>query len=84
MILMNSFSYKDDLLKNVISAVPSLDKFPMVEDGRIPGELYFGDGLITLNPGRKAITLKVTNRGDRPIQVLGMYIQFFFFKFCIL
>ncbi|XP_031121247.1 urease [Ipomoea triloba] len=53
--------------------VPSLDKFPMVEDGRIPGELYFGDGLITLNPGRKAITLKVTNIGDRPIQVGSHY-----------
>ncbi|XP_019176700.1 PREDICTED: urease [Ipomoea nil] len=53
--------------------VPSLDKFPMVEDGRIPGELYSREGLIRLNHGRKAITLKVTNKGDRPIQVGSHY-----------
>ncbi|RAL42969.1 hypothetical protein DM860_009751 [Cuscuta australis] len=53
--------------------VPLLDKFPVVEDGRVPGELFFGGGLITLNRGRKAIILKVTNMGDRPIQVGSHY-----------
>lgn len=50
--------------------VPSLDKFPGVEDQKIPGEIIFGSGNIVINPGRKAINLKVTNEGDRPIQVI--------------
>ncbi|KAL3835671.1 hypothetical protein ACJIZ3_010407 [Penstemon smallii] len=53
--------------------VPSLDKFPPIEGGKIPGELIFGPGLITINSGRKAIILKVTNTGDRPIQVGSHY-----------
>ncbi|KAL7093909.1 hypothetical protein ACP275_11G068400 [Erythranthe tilingii] len=53
--------------------VPSLDKFPPVEICNIPGELFFGPGRITLNLGRKAIVLKVTNTGDRPIQVGSHY-----------
>ncbi|XP_028053691.1 urease isoform X4 [Camellia sinensis] len=48
--------------------VPSLDKFLPIVDDRIPGELRYGAGCITLNHGRKAVTLKVTNTGDRPIQ----------------
>ncbi|KAL2547184.1 Urease [Forsythia ovata] len=54
-------------------AVPSLDKFPTVEDCKVPGEIICGSGLITLNYGRKAILLKVANTGDRPIQVGSHY-----------
>lgn len=53
--------------------VPSLEKFPSVEDDNIPGELRFGGGDITLNSGRIAVSLKVTNSGDRPIQVGSHY-----------
>lgn len=53
--------------------VPSLDKFLLIVDDRIPGELRYGARCITLNHGRKAVTLKVTNTGDRPIQVGSHY-----------
>ncbi|XAR64424.1 Urease [Bertholletia excelsa] len=53
--------------------VPSLDKFHSTEDDRIPGELRFGGSCITLNRGRRAVILKVTNSGDRPIQVGSHY-----------
>ncbi|THG08764.1 hypothetical protein TEA_020771 [Camellia sinensis var. sinensis] len=59
--------------QNVGSAVPSLDKFLLIVDDRIPGELRYGAGCITLNHGRKAVTLKVTSTGDRPIQVGSHY-----------
>ncbi|KAK3040812.1 hypothetical protein RJ639_029156 [Escallonia herrerae] len=53
--------------------VPSLEKFTEVLDDIIPGEFSFGGGCITLNSGRKAVILKVTNTGDRPIQVGSHY-----------
>lgn len=39
----------------------------------IPGEYFIDDGDITLNEGRKTITIKVANTGDRPIQVGSHY-----------
>ena len=42
----------------------------------IPGELFIKDGDITLNAGRKTVTLSVANTGDRPIQV-GSHYHFF-------
>jgi urease subunit beta len=42
----------------------------------IPGDIITGDGTITLNAGREAITVKVANSGDRPIQV-GSHYHFF-------
>ncbi|RVW35389.1 Urease [Vitis vinifera] len=53
--------------------VPSVDKFPDMEDDRIPGEIRYGGGTIMLNSCRKAIVLRVTNTGDRPIQVGSHY-----------
>ncbi|GAB2280601.1 Urease [Dionaea muscipula] len=53
--------------------VPSLDKFPEIKDYTIPGELRCGVGNILLNTGRRAVILKVTNTGDRPIQVGSHY-----------
>ncbi|GAB4853150.1 Urease [Ancistrocladus abbreviatus] len=53
--------------------VPSLHKFPDLEDDTIPGELRFGDGNISLNTGRRVVILKVINTGDRPIQVGSHY-----------
>ena len=39
----------------------------------IPGELLIDDGELTLNPGRRTLTLVVENQGDRPIQVGSHY-----------
>jgi len=42
----------------------------------IPGEIITKDGDITLNAGRKTVTVSVTNTGDRPVQV-GSHYHFF-------
>jgi len=39
----------------------------------IPGEIIIAKGMITLNAGRDAVTLKVANTGDRPVQVGSHY-----------
>ncbi|XP_042520825.1 urease [Macadamia integrifolia] len=53
--------------------VPSLDKFSLPENYRIPGEIAFGFGTITINTGRKAVNLSVVNVADRPIQIGSHY-----------
>ena len=45
---------------------------PAPEEAR-PGELLAAPGAVTLNPGREAIALRVTNLADRPIQVGSHY-----------
>ena len=42
----------------------------------IPGEMFIKPGEIELNKGRRAVTLTVSNTGDRPIQV-GSHYHFF-------
>jgi urease subunit beta len=42
----------------------------------IPGEYFIRPGKIEINKGRKAMTLTVSNTGDRPIQV-GSHYHFF-------
>ena len=42
----------------------------------IPGEIITAPGEIELNAGRKVVTLKVANTGDRPVQV-GSHYHFF-------
>jgi urease subunit beta len=42
----------------------------------IPGEIFPASGEIELNAGQIAVTLKVANTGDRPIQV-GSHYHFF-------
>lgn len=39
----------------------------------IPGEIKTAAGKITLNEGRKTVTLTIGNTGDRPIQVGSHY-----------
>lgn len=66
-------------------AVPPPDKFPWIEDNINPGNIIFGskDGII-LNSERKAVKLKVVNTGDRPIQVLVIYLSLLVLHFiCI-
>jgi len=42
----------------------------------IPGEIKVSPGDIEINAGRKTLKVKVTNSGDRPIQV-GSHYHFF-------
>jgi len=53
--------------------VPELSVFGEMEEADVPGTCATGDGEITLNEGRETVTLDVTNRGDRPIQVGSHY-----------
>ncbi len=39
----------------------------------IPGEILTADGLIRINEGRPTVTIEVSNRGDRPVQVGSHY-----------
>jgi urease subunit beta len=39
----------------------------------IPGELRVADGDIELNKGRELLSVKVSNTGDRPIQIGSHY-----------
>ncbi|MBF9058859.1 urease subunit beta [Rhodobacterales bacterium HKCCSP123] len=39
----------------------------------IPGEVFAAEGDIELNAGREAVTLTVSNTGDRPVQVGSHY-----------
>ncbi len=42
----------------------------------IPGQIFFGDGDIEINAGRRTTTLTVENTGDRASQV-GSHFHFF-------
>ncbi len=42
----------------------------------IPGEIKTKEGEIEINAGRKTVTIKVANSGDRPVQV-GSHYHFF-------
>jgi urease subunit beta len=48
----------------------------MAREALIPGEIFVQDGDIELNVGRKTKTLKVSNGGDRPIQI-GSHFHFY-------
>jgi urease subunit beta len=39
----------------------------------IPGEVILGEGPVTINEGRPALTLSVMNTADRPVQVGSHY-----------
>ncbi|XP_026665337.2 urease isoform X4 [Phoenix dactylifera] len=53
--------------------VPSFDKFVQNVVDSHPGVLVFGSGKIVPNMGRKAVTLKIVNKADRPIQIGSHY-----------
>ncbi|KAL4801772.1 hypothetical protein BDV18DRAFT_69770 [Aspergillus unguis] len=60
--------------------IPSPDLFPSYKEEayntmNMPGALDPGEGDVVLNPNRKRVKLKVTNRGDRAIQV-GSHFHF--------
>ncbi len=53
--------------------VPDLKMFKSVADEPIPGSTEIKDGEIELNAGRATAEIRVTNLGDRPIQVGSHY-----------
>ncbi len=53
--------------------VPALSAATTEEAGPEPGEITAMEGEIELNAGRHSVELKVTNLGDRPIQVGSHY-----------
>ncbi|XP_065025550.1 urease-like isoform X2 [Musa acuminata AAA Group] len=53
--------------------VPSIDKFVGNEHDSFPGEIIYGSGNIVINTGRRAVTITVVNKADRPIQVGSHY-----------
>jgi urease beta subunit len=42
----------------------------------IPGEYFLEEAAIEINAGRATVSIEVTNRGDRPVQV-GSHCHFF-------
>ena len=60
-------------LRGSFLPVPSMSLFPEAPSDDVPGEVRVAPGDITLNAGRDAIEVEVTNRGDRPIQVGSHY-----------
>lgn len=55
--------------ESLFPSFPESDYEPL----KMPGAILPADGMIELNPGRKRIRLRVTNKGDRPIQVFLSY-----------
>jgi len=53
--------------------VPAPFATPEVEEDHAPGAVILGGGDLELNVGRPVLTVVVTNRGDRPIQVGSHY-----------
>jgi len=57
--------------------VPPLERFQRAPSEELrPGEVLVQPGELVLNEGREAVTVEVTNRGDRPVQV-GSHYPFF-------
>lgn len=52
---------------------PPQDRLTTKTESAHPGEMAVADGDITINEGRKTLTMKVIHRGDRPIQVGSHY-----------
>jgi len=53
--------------------VPSPEKFSGGDVEDCPGEVHYSSGRIVLNLHRRALTLKVVNKADRPVQIGSHY-----------
>jgi urease subunit gamma/beta len=53
--------------------LPDPAKFAAAADEPAPGEVLAAPGEIELNAGRETVSLKVVNKGDRPVQVGSHY-----------
>ena len=61
--------------------IPSQDLFPLAaedayEATKQPGAVVVVKGKVALNEGRKRVKLRVTSKGDRPIQVSVLVAKF--------
>jgi urease subunit gamma/beta len=56
-----------------LTPVPVRGSDPNGTDFSKAGEVMAGEGQVVINEGRQALQVKVTNRGDRPIQVGSHY-----------
>lgn len=53
---------------------PGKSKEKSVEqDYAIPGELFPEEGTVEINPGRRTLSMKIVNTGDRPVQIGSHY-----------
>jgi urease subunit gamma/beta len=80
----------DDVMEGVAELIPEVQVEATFPDGTklvtvhqpiqpshlVPGEVMTAPGDIALNEGRATLTVEVSNRGDRPIQV-GSHYHFF-------
>jgi urease subunit gamma/beta len=55
------------------SFLPVPKKAAAIAPEPMPGEILTAGGEIELNAGRETVSVKVTNRGDRPVQVGSHY-----------
>lgn len=53
--------------------VPALEVFGVTEESPTPGAYETAAGELTINEGRDAVEIEVTNLGDRPVQVGSHY-----------
>jgi urease len=72
--ICTEFGSLADALYGSFLPVPSNDLFPAHEPSAyakhaLPGAIVVKDGRIVINHGRERIKIKVTNNGDRPVQV---------------
>ena len=61
------------LYGSFLQSLPSPEAAAPSSGGVAAGEVVTADGELTLNEGRPTVSLPVTNRGDRPIQVGSHY-----------
>lgn len=60
-------------LRGSFLPVPSCEMFSGSDVDDFPGEVHFSSGRVILNLHRRALTLKVVNKADRPIQIGSHY-----------
>ena len=76
--ICTEFGNLTDALYGSFLPVPSNDLFPAHEPSlyahhALPGAVVVKDERIVINKGRERVKIKVTNNGDRPIQVSGYF-----------
>jgi len=76
--ICTEFGNLADALYGSFLPVPSNDLFPASEPSAyahhaLPGAVVVKDERVVINRGRERVRIKVTNNGDRPVQVSKLY-----------
>ncbi|XP_020403213.1 urease isoform X2 [Zea mays] len=66
-------SYVPESLSCIVLFMPSPEKFSSDDVEEYPGEIHYSSSRIVLNLHRRALSLKVVNKADRPIQIGSHY-----------